>query len=39
MIEILLNKGYTGLGHIKDEDVAFTLQKNLQGIQALFVAK
>jgi sugar phosphate isomerase/epimerase len=42
MIEFLLKKGYTGLfgilGHVKDEDVAFTLQENLVGLQSLFVA-
>ena len=42
MIEILLKKGYTGplgiLGHVKDEDVAFTLQKNLVGLQSLSLA-
>ena len=39
MIEILLKKGYTGpfgiLGHVKDENVAFTLQENLTGLQSL----
>jgi hypothetical protein len=41
MIEILLKNGYTGpfgiLGHVKDEDVAFTLHKNLIGLQSLFL--
>tara|TARA_B110000967_G_scaffold157587_1_gene162764 strand:+ start:195 stop:1010 length:816 start_codon:yes stop_codon:yes gene_type:complete len=39
MIEILLKKGYTGpfgiLGHVKDEDAEFTLQKNLTALQSL----
>ena len=42
MIEILLENGYTSpfsiLRHVKDEDVTFTLQLNLKGLQALFIA-
>ena len=40
MIEVLLKEGYTGpfaiLGHVKNEDVKQTLQRNFMGIQALF---
>lgn len=40
MIEVLLTEGYTGpfaiLGHVKNEDVKQTLQRNFMGIQALF---
>ena len=43
MIHLLVKLGYKGsfgvLGHVKNEDVALTLKKNLKGIQALFVAK
>ena len=43
MIHILVKLGYKGLfgvlGHVKNEDVALTLKKNLKGIQALFVNK
>ena len=43
MINLLLNLDYKGpfgiLGHVKNKDVALTLKKNLNGIQALFVVK
>ena len=39
MIKMLLEKGYKGpfgiLGHVNGEDVEFTLQKNLTGLQSL----
>jgi sugar phosphate isomerase/epimerase len=43
MLHFLVKLGYKGpfgvLGHVKEEDVAFTLKKNLKGIQSLFVVK
>ena len=43
IIHLLVLLGYKGpfgvLGHVKNEDVALTLKKNLKGIQALFVIK
>jgi hypothetical protein len=43
MIHLLVKLGYKGpfgvLGHVKEEDVAFTLKNNLKGIQSLFVVK
>ena len=43
MINCILKLGYKGpfgiLGHVKDDDVALTLKKNLKGLQSLHVAK
>lgn len=43
MINLLVKSGYKGpfgvLGHVKSEDVEFTLKKNLKGLQALFVVR
>ena len=43
MLHFLVKLGYKGpfgvLGHVKEEDVAFTLKNNLKGIQSLFVVK
>ena len=42
MIHLLVKLGYKGpfgvLGHVKNEDVALTLKKNLKGLEALFLS-